>query len=57
MSEMTVQEKMANAKAEKERLIRMILTYQSGHQYTFENIGTKTLRQLQKIYDKVMHHC
>ena len=56
MSEMTVREKMAEARAQKDTMIKMIVTYQSGNQYTFENLRSKTLKQLEKIHDKVMHH-
>ena len=56
MSEMTVREQMIEAKKEKDRLIRMILTYQKGKQYTPEDLAGKKLKSLQAIYDKVVHN-
>lgn len=45
--------KMAD-KAEKVRLAKMIVTYQSGTAYTEESLSGKTLKQLRSIYEKVM---
>ena len=53
--EMTVEEQKAHARAEKDRLMRMIVTYQRGNQYNIESLAGKTLKQLQSIYDKVVH--
>lgn len=58
MSELTVEQIKEDAKTEKRRLTIMILMHQNGHDgvfYTQEILENKTLKQLQKIYDKVMH--
>ena len=53
--EMTVEEQKELARMEKDRLMRMIVTFQKGNQYTLENLSGKTLKKLQSIYDKVAH--
>lgn len=52
---LTVEEQKQHARMEKDRLMRMIVTYQRGNQYSIETLSGKTLRQLQSIYDKVVH--
>lgn len=52
---MTIEEQKAQAKKEKETLAKMIVTYQSRTSYTVESLQGKTLKQLQAIYDEVMH--
>lgn len=52
---LTVEEQKAHARMEKDRLMRMIVTYQRGNQYNIESLAGKTLKQLQSIYDKVVH--
>lgn len=54
-TEMTVEEKKEQARMEKDRLMRMIVTFQNGNQYTLEELSGKTLKKLQSIYDKVVH--
>ena len=54
-TEMTVEEQKANARAEKDRLMRMIVTFQRGNQYSLESLADKKLKQLRVIYDKVVH--
>lgn len=51
---MTIEEQKAQAKKEKETLVKMIVTYQSRTSYTVESLQGKTLRQLQTIYDDIM---
>ena len=55
MSEMTVEERKRLDKEEKERLMKMIVTYQSNTSYTLESLSGKKLKQLREIYDKVVH--
>ena len=55
LEQLTVEEQKQNARMEKDRLTRMIVTFQRGNQYTVENLAGKKLKQLQAIYDKVVH--
>jgi len=55
LEQLTVEEQKQNARMEKDRLMRMIVTFQRGNQYTVENLAGKKLKQLQAIYDKVVH--
>lgn len=53
--EISVEERKRLDKNEKEKLIQMIVTYQSRTLYTAETLSGKTLKQLRRIYDETVH--
>ena len=53
---MSIEQEKDIARCEKKTLIKMILVYQTGDQYTQEILEGKTLRRLREIYDRVVHH-
>ena len=55
MSEITVEEQKRLDKEEKERLMKMIVTYQHGTSYTLESLSGKKLKQLREIYDRTVN--
>ena len=50
--ENTVEIQKVEARNRKQLLIREIMAFQSGNKYTEELLSAKTLKQLERIYDK-----
>lgn len=49
---MTIEEMKKEAREEKETLAKMIFLYQSGKQYTLEQLRGMTLKKLRELHDK-----